>query len=114
MKMKFAKNAVVEFDTAVERKRIAKSFDDDPTTRDKLYELMDAFEANDLKKCIKLLKSKWWHEYDKKLECSRLEFTGMVETKSPFFDRYIGYVDMIFGCHQYPEVYSIERVVKEN
>ena len=109
MKLKLTKTATLEFDTAIERKRIAKAFKHDKETREKLYEIMDLVEKQEWSKALGLLQGKWWKGYDKKLECSRLEFVGMICHNSPFFENHISYIDIITNCLWHSEVYKVEK-----
>lgn len=70
-------------DTKDERNRIKKAFRRDPETRRHLMLLMDAIDAMDWVKANRMLSSKWWQGRDKKCECPRLEFVGMLQLQNP-------------------------------
>ena len=104
MKMTLTKTEVLEFDTKVERKRIAKAFNDDKETQTKLNELMDLVEKQDWKTAVKTLKGKWWKGSDKNMECSRYEFIGLLGGDRPW----MSYLDLIANCYQHPNNYKVE------
>ena len=81
MKLHITKKCEGIIDTNRERKRIEAAFKDDPATRKQLTKVMDAIEALDWNLAAKLLSSKWWQGRDKRQECPRLEFVGMVHIK---------------------------------
>ena len=108
MKMSITKNATLEFDTAVERKSINKSFRGKHyvETRQKLLKLMDLIESQQWKKAAKELDGKWWSGRDEKMECPRLEFVGTIRNMSPFFSSWMSYADVVFAMAMYPDNYS--------
>jgi len=114
MKLTIRKTAEVIIDTSIERRRIKKAFRDDPETKDKLNHLMDLVEACDWKGANNELKSKWWKGRDKRQECPRLEFVGLIAHNSPFFDPMASYADLVWAmCHRYNnyEVIATEQTV---
>lgn len=83
MKMRLTKVCVGLIDTSVERRRIKSAFRKDPETRRRLTLLMDAIEAENWKEARRLLAAKWWEGRDKRLECPRAEFIGLVQAANP-------------------------------
>jgi hypothetical protein len=101
-------------DTQKERERINNSFKKERETKLKLLELMDAIEACDWTRCHSLLISKWWQGYDKKQECSRLEFIGGVDTVPEYlFGAYYSYLDLIKDMLTYPNLVCEPNVTLE-
>lgn len=90
-------------DTKYERLRIQKAFRGDRENRRRLMLLMDAIEAGKWEKANQMLESKWWRGRDKKLECPRTEFIGMLLLQNPTkgrlpaygFDCWMGYSALI-------------------
>ena len=104
MKMLITKVCQGIIDTDQERRRISKAFRNDPETRQHLTLLMDAIEAGDWKKAQKTLDSKWWEGRDKKQECPRQEFIGLLNVANPKkpghpasgFDHWSNYAHLVY------------------
>ena len=63
-------------------------------------------------KYAKELSGKWWQGRDKKFECPRLEFIGMVKHSSPFFSSWFSFIDLVFAFCNYPDNYKVEKVTR--
>jgi hypothetical protein len=117
MKFTLKKTCIGILDTAIERKRIAKAFKRDPEVRKQLTEFMDAIEAMDWKKAVKLLSSEWWKGRDEKEECPRTEFIGLLSFGKFLhgFDPTASYADLAFTMLEkrlpdsYPQ-YTLKKV----
>lgn len=104
MKLLIKKVCQGVLNTGAERVRIARAFKNSPETQKRLLKLMDAIEAQDWKKAGLLLADKWWRGRDKKSECPRQEFLGMLNLadpkrpKSPAvgFDHWARYGNLIY------------------
>ena len=108
-------------DTERERQRIKKAFRRDPETRRHLTLFMDAIEDGDWKKANRMLSSKWWQGRNKKMECPRLEFVGMLDLQNPKmpghpadgFDHWSGYQDLAYVMTHQKKVggkYMVEKI----
>jgi hypothetical protein len=121
MKLMVTKVCRGVLDTDAERQRIKKAFRDDPVTRDRLNQIMDAVEALDWDKAYKLLSDKWWRGRDKKQECSRLEFIGTLDMKNPEslespasgFDYHASYIDFILSMEAEDKPGDVEYKVEK-
>ena len=109
MKISIQKTASVTIDTSIERRRIDNAFTckGDNVPRQKLHKLMDLIEAENWKGAHKELRSKWWRGYDDKAGCPRLEFVGLIEIHSPFFEHHITYDDLINSFVEHPANYKV-------
>ncbi len=104
MKLLVTKTCQGVVDTDKERKRIKKAFRNDPETRQQLTLLMDAIEAGEWEKADKMLEGQWWNGRDKRQECPRLEFVGMLDMANPEqpghpahgWDHWAGYIDLVY------------------
>lgn len=112
MKMLLTKVCQGVVDTDRERLRIKKAFRNDPETRLHLTRLMDAIEAGQWKKAQRMLDGKWWSGRDRKCECPRLEFVGMLDLANPKkpghpasgFDNWAGYAHLVYVMSRRQEV----------
>jgi hypothetical protein len=103
MRLMITKTCYGMVDTAIERKRISKAFRRDPETRKRLTKLMDAIEAGEWRKAERMLTGRWWSGRDKKMECPRIEFVGMLDLQNPAvpghpaagFDSWANYADLV-------------------
>lgn len=103
MRLVITKTCRGVIDTQYERERIKKAFRRDPETRKRLTALMDAIEALDWPKAMKLLKDKWWRGRDERMECPRVEFVGLLHVQNPVkhghpafgFDQWASYLDLV-------------------
>lgn len=99
-------NGVIDFDR--ERLRIKKAFRKDKSTRDHLNRLMDLIEAQKWQQAEKELQKKWWKGRDKRLECPRGEFIGVVDfIKNEGFDVWGNYADLVYAFVRRPETYQV-------
>jgi len=115
MKITIEKRAQEVIDTARERARINKAFRNDPETKEKLNLLMDAVEAGKWKEAMAMLESKWWQGDDKKQECPRLEFVGMLfssDNVPRHFSFHSSYIDLITWFAECPENYTVVKAEK--
>ena len=107
MRLTIQKSYVFVVDTAKERKRINEAFAG--TTKKKLLKLMDLVEAQKWKEAEAELDSKWWHGRDEELECSRLEFIGLLNAKGACsWDSYINLI-WTMNNYNYPDVYTVTK-----
>ena len=124
MKFLLSKSCQGVFDTATERQRIKEAFKNDKETRKRLLALIDAVEAGQWGKAAKMLAGKWWQGRDKKEECHRLEFCGMLNLMVPGqsklangFDHWADYADLIYvmAKNRKPEdtQYTVTKVSEE-
>jgi hypothetical protein len=121
MKLVVTKVCRAVVDTTSERQRISKAFRKDPETRKRLTLLMDAIEARDWQKAIKLLAAKWWSGRDKRQECPRCEFIGLMELRragnpkapAPGFDLWANYADLVFKMAAKRKPGDVEYTVEE-
>jgi hypothetical protein len=118
MKFLLSKTCQGVFDTSRERQRINKAFKRDPEIKKHLLELMDAVEAGQWKKAAEMLDGEWWSGRDKKRECPRLEFCGMLHLMVPSqskltngFDHWADYPDLILAMVQDRKLEGIEYTV---
>ena len=114
------------FSTDHERQRIRKAFRRDPETRRHLMALMDAIEAGQWKKAQRMLDGKWWSGRDKKSECPRAEFIGMLNLQNPEnlghpasgFDAWSDYATLVYTMSRKSEPgrtkFKIEEISEEN
>lgn len=108
MKLVIEKTATLLVDTSIERKRINKAFKQDPTIQKKLNKLLDMVENQQWKLAAKEVDSKWWRSYDNKHGCHRLEFIGLINTRSNvFFANGLNYMDLIYSFTNYPKNYKV-------
>jgi len=99
-------NIDFDIDIKAERRRIDKAFTNhkDKDVQKKLHEFMDFVEKQDWSGALKNLKQAWWRGYDKKDECSRLEYIGCVKTDCPFLSRHESYINFVLNMCYYKEL----------
>lgn len=121
MILKITKTCQGVLDTRNERIRIRYAFKRDPEVRRRLLALMDAIEAGQWKRADRMLRGKWWKGYDKKAECPRGEFVGMLNLANPDnprfpasgFDGWAGYADLVWVMSQKREPGSSQFKVEK-
>jgi len=97
--------------TASERARIKKAFKNDKVTRSKLTLLMVLIETGCWQSAKEELEGKWWNGRDKRLECPRLEFIGLVNCNHPHIDPWISYRELVYAMADSPDIYKLIRRV---
>ena len=103
MKMTIQKTYKFTIDTAAERKRINKCFEDRKEIRDKLLQLMDLVEAEKWEEAERTLNDEWWNGRDEDLECPRVEFIGLLNAEGSW-DTYANLIWRMVRC---PERYKV-------
>ena len=111
MKLVIQKSFEFVVNTAYERARIEKAFKKDNVTRGKLTLLMDLIEAGFWQGAKAELEGEWWNGRDKRLECPRLEFIGLVKCNHPHIDRWMSYRELVYAIDDSPDMYKLIRKV---
>jgi len=126
MKFLIIKTCQGVFDTEIERQRIRVAFRRDKETRRSLLTLMDAIEAGQWKKAYRMLESKWWQGYDKKVHCPRLELVGGIALEVPgipgqmseVLPNWSGYDQLVYAMFHAQEnginKYTVEKVQEQD
>ena len=57
----------------------------------------------------KELESKWWAGRDKKRECPRLEFVGMLHADGDI-DHWATYYQLVWSMHNFPNRYKVIKI----
>ena len=109
--MRIRKCAEVEIDLEAEKKRIKSAFTREPEIKKKLLKLIDLVEQEKWKEAEKFLDQKWWKSKDKKRECSRYEFIGLVPyaEDTRYFDPWASIDGLVYNMANHPEVYSVVK-----
>ena len=119
MKLILTKVCQGVIDTEHERQRIKEAFKGESEIRRRLTLLMDAIEAQDWKKAREMLGNKWWNGRDRKRECPRVEFIGMLNMMNPKrrghpangFDVWASYGDLADRMARKPEKGGVKYTV---
>ena len=115
--MKIEKICSGVIDTSAERERILTCWSPKSAERKHLLKLMDHIEAQDWDAADAELEGKWWRNRDRRRECPRVEFVGMLNMQDSFgFDVWSSYADLVWAFKNRPDRYRVvetEEVVHE-